>query len=149
MRLLHTRHDHGRQAAARAQSQSHRTGDPGRARGQPLPLYRLPEHRQVDPGGGQGDGPRCRAQGARAGVVEKREDFTMAISQMVGASIKRREDPRLVTGTGSYADDIPQTALAHTHVVRSSAAHAPILGIDTARAKEADRAFAILTGKEP
>src|SRR2546428_4856851 len=30
----------------------------------------------------------------------------MAISQMVGASVKRREDPRLVTGTGSYVTDI-------------------------------------------
>ena len=36
----------------------------------------------------------------------------MAISQMVGASIKRREDPRLVTGTGRYVDDLSQTAVA-------------------------------------
>src|SRR3989440_236555 len=72
----------------------------------------------------------------------------MAISQMVGASIKRREDPRLVTGTGSYVDDIPQTALVHMHVVRSSEAHARILGIETARAKEADGVLAILTGKD-
>ena len=72
----------------------------------------------------------------------------MAISQMVGASIKRREDPRLVTGTGSYVDDIPQTALVHMHVVRSSEAHARILGIETGRAKEADGVVAILTGKD-
>src|SRR5437764_901450 len=67
----------------------------------------------------------------------------MAISQMVGASIKRREDPRLVTGTGSYVDDIQQTALVHMHVVRSSEAHARILGIETGRAKEADGVVAI------
>src|SRR2546429_9917855 len=72
----------------------------------------------------------------------------MAISQMVGASIKRREDPRLVTGTGSYVDDIQQTALVHMHVVRSSEAHARILGIETGRAKEADGVVAILTGKD-
>ena len=72
----------------------------------------------------------------------------MAISQMVGASIKRREDPRLVTGTGSYVDDLPQTALVHMHVVRSSEAHARILGIETGRAKEADGVVAILTGKD-
>ena len=72
----------------------------------------------------------------------------MAISQMVGASIKRREDPRLVTGTGSYVDDIPQTALVHMHVVRSSEAHARILGIETGRATEADGVVAILTGKD-
>jgi carbon-monoxide dehydrogenase large subunit len=72
----------------------------------------------------------------------------MAISQMVGASIKRREDPRLVTGTGSYVDDIPQTAVVHMHVVRSTQAHARILGIETARAKEADGVIAIYTGKD-
>src|SRR5256885_5447992 len=72
----------------------------------------------------------------------------MAISQMIGASIKRREDPRLVTGTSSYVDDIPQTALVHMHVVRSSEAHARILGIETARAKEADGVIAIFTGKD-
>ena len=72
----------------------------------------------------------------------------MAISQMIGASIKRREDPRLVTGTSSYVDDIPQTAVVHMHVVRSSEAHARILGIETARAKEADGVIAIFTGKE-
>jgi len=72
----------------------------------------------------------------------------MAVSQMIGASIKRREDPRLVTGTGSYVDDIPQTAVVHMHVVRSSEAHARILSIETARAKEADGVLAIFTGKD-
>jgi carbon-monoxide dehydrogenase large subunit len=72
----------------------------------------------------------------------------MAVSQMIGASIKRREDPRLVTGTGSYVDDLPQTAVVHMHVVRSSEAHARILSIETARAKEADGVLAIFTGKD-
>jgi len=72
----------------------------------------------------------------------------MAISQMVGASVKRREDPQLVTGTGRYVDDIPQTAIVHMHVVRSTEAHARILGIDTARAKEADGVVAVWSGKE-
>src|SRR5438128_12267279 len=71
----------------------------------------------------------------------------MAISQMVGASIKRREDPRLVTGTGSYVDDISQTAVVHMHVVRSSEAHARILGIETARPREPEGAFRTSTGK--
>src|SRR5438270_12550937 len=72
----------------------------------------------------------------------------MAISQMVGASIKRREDPRLVTGTGNFVEDLPQTAVVHMHVVRSSEAHARILGIETGRAKQADGVIAILTGKD-
>ncbi|HEV3096944.1 MAG TPA: molybdopterin cofactor-binding domain-containing protein [Candidatus Dormibacteraeota bacterium] len=72
----------------------------------------------------------------------------MAISQMVGASIKRREDPRLVTGSGRYVDDIAQAAVLHMHVVRSTEAHARIVSIDTTRAKEADGVAAVFTGKE-
>jgi len=72
----------------------------------------------------------------------------MAISQMVGASIKRREDPRLVTGSGRYVDDISQTAVVHMHVIRSTEAHARILSIETSRAKEADGVIAVLIGKE-
>ena len=72
----------------------------------------------------------------------------MAVSQMIGASIKRREDPELVTGSGRFVDDLPQNAVLHLHVVRSSEPHARILAIDTIRAKEADGVVAIFTGKE-
>src|SRR5256714_2104217 len=72
----------------------------------------------------------------------------MAISQMVGASIKRREDPRLVTGSGNYVEDLSRNAVVHMHLVRSSEAHARILSIETARAKEADGVLGVFTGKE-
>jgi aerobic carbon-monoxide dehydrogenase large subunit len=72
----------------------------------------------------------------------------MAVSQMIGASIKRREDPELVTGTGGFVDDLPQTAVVHMYVVRSTRPHARILGIDTVRAREADGVVAIFTGKD-
>src|SRR5918912_3426027 len=72
----------------------------------------------------------------------------MAVSHLIGASIKRREDPELVTGTGNFVDDQPRTGLVHMYVVRSTQPHARIAGIDTVRAKEADGVVAILTGKE-
>lgn len=72
----------------------------------------------------------------------------MAISQMIGASIKRREDPELVTGSGSFVEDLAQTAVVHMYVVRSTQAHARIAGIDTTRAREADGVLAIFTGKD-
>ncbi|HEY8802946.1 MAG TPA: xanthine dehydrogenase family protein molybdopterin-binding subunit [Candidatus Dormibacteraeota bacterium] len=72
----------------------------------------------------------------------------MAVSTMIGASIKRREDPELVTGNGSFVDDMQRTGLVHMHVVRSTEAHARILGIETGRAKEADGVVAIFTGKD-
>jgi carbon-monoxide dehydrogenase large subunit len=72
----------------------------------------------------------------------------MAISQMVGASIKRREDPELVTGTGNFVDDAPRTSILHMYILRSTQAHARILGIETARAREADGVAAVFTGKD-
>src|ERR671939_305473 len=72
----------------------------------------------------------------------------MAVSHLIGASIKRREDPELVTGTGNYIDDQLRTGLVHMYVVRSTQPHARIAGIDTVRAKEADGVIAILTGKD-
>src|ERR1700682_1568310 len=72
----------------------------------------------------------------------------MAVSQLIGASIKRREDPELVTGSGNFVEDISQTALAYLYVVRSTQAHARIEAIETSRAKEADGVLAIWTGKD-
>ena len=72
----------------------------------------------------------------------------MAISQMIGASIKRREDPELITGSGSFVDDATQTGLLYMHIVRSPHAHARIQGVDTTRAGEAGGVVAIFTGKD-
>src|SRR6202165_1875541 len=72
----------------------------------------------------------------------------MAVSRVIGASIKRREDPELVTGSGNFVDDSSQTALAYLYVVRSTQAHARIEGIETSRAKEASGVLAIWTGKD-
>ena len=49
--------------------------------------------------------------------------------KMMGASVQRREDPRLVSGDGKYTDDLSHTAL-EAAFVRSPHAHARILDID-------------------
>ena len=50
--------------------------------------------------------------------------------QGIGKSIPRREDARLLTGRGQYADDISLPGQAHAYLVRSPHAHASILKID-------------------
>src|ERR671937_135141 len=70
----------------------------------------------------------------------------MAVSQLIGAPVRRREDPELITGTGSYVDDLPSTGVLHMYVVRSPHGHARIQGIETARVREADGVVAVLTG---
>src|SRR5262249_48100264 len=52
-----------------------------------------------------------------------------------GASVPRREDPRLLRGEGRYVDDIKLSGMLHAAFVRSPHAHARIAGIraDAAR----------------
>ena len=53
----------------------------------------------------------------------------------VGQSIPRREDPRFLTGTGRYVDDLTRPGMLHAALVRSPMAHARLTRIDTAAAK--------------
>ena len=65
-------------------------------------------------------------------------------TQMFGAPIQRKEDPRLVTGGGRYLDDLGQNALAAAFV-RSPHAHARITDIDVTDAVEVPGVVAIYT----
>jgi len=58
----------------------------------------------------------------------------MAVKAVLGGSVRRREDPRLVTGTGRYTDDVQPEHRLHAVFVRSTMAHARITGIDTGAA---------------
>ena len=60
----------------------------------------------------------------------------MIYSRYVGARVKRKEDPRLITGAGSYVDDIQPRGLLYVEILRSPYAHARIRSIDTAAAKQ-------------
>src|SRR5579864_8159796 len=53
----------------------------------------------------------------------------------VGAVVKRREDPRLLTGLGQFVDDIPVAGALHAAVVRSTHAHARLVRVDLERAR--------------
>src|SRR3989442_4797565 len=72
----------------------------------------------------------------------------MAISRALGARIKRREDPRLITGTATYVDDVVPPGLLHVAIVRSPHAHARIAAIDVKRARAAAGVVAIWTGED-
>ncbi|HEY9225586.1 MAG TPA: hypothetical protein VIP11_02990, partial [Gemmatimonadaceae bacterium] len=63
-----------------------------------------------------------------------------------GASIKRREDPRLITGQGKFVDDISLPGMTYAAFVRSPHAHAAIRSIDTRRAETLPGVRAVFTG---
>ena len=54
----------------------------------------------------------------------------MAVSAALGGVVRRREDPRLITGAGLYTDDVKPDRCLHAVFVRSPHAHARITGID-------------------
>jgi carbon-monoxide dehydrogenase large subunit len=67
---------------------------------------------------------------------------------VVGQSIKRREDPRLITGEAKYLDDIQLPGLAHAAILRSPYAHARIVSIDTSAAAALPGVIGVYTGKD-
>ncbi|GAA5078884.1 xanthine dehydrogenase family protein molybdopterin-binding subunit [Roseibacterium beibuensis] len=66
----------------------------------------------------------------------------------IGASSKRREDLRFLTGRGRYTDDINLMGQAYVHFLRSDMAHGKINGIDTSEAEKMPGVIRIFTGKD-
>jgi len=66
----------------------------------------------------------------------------------IGASLKRVEDHRFLTGNGHYTEDINRPGQSHAWILRSPHAHARIRGIDTSKAAAAEGVIAILTGAD-
>lgn len=70
------------------------------------------------------------------------------MANIFGTPLKRREDPRLITGNGNYTDDIRLPGMLYAAVLRSPHAHARIKNIDISAAQKAAGVVAVYTGKE-
>src|SRR3990167_3698501 len=102
-------------------------------------------HRLTNPQSPRNNRPAaaCRSQPAK----EKIGRSTMG-EFAIGQGVPRFEDPRLVSGRGSYVDDVVLPRMAHGYVLRSPHGNARILSIDTERAKAAPGVLAVLTGAD-
>ncbi len=69
-------------------------------------------------------------------------------AQGIGASVKRKEDLRFITGQGQYVDDINRPGQSYAVFVRSPHAHATIKNIDISAAKAAPGVLGIFTGAD-
>ncbi|PYT14513.1 MAG: carbon monoxide dehydrogenase [Acidobacteria bacterium] len=67
---------------------------------------------------------------------------------LVGKRIRRREDPRLITGTATYVDDIKMPGMHYATIVRSPHAAARIRSINTKKAAAHKGVIAVFTGKD-
>jgi len=68
--------------------------------------------------------------------------------KIVGARIKRTEDPRLLTGRGAYTDDRQVLRAAHVAFRRSEQSHARIRAIDCTAARAAPGVVAVFTAQD-
>src|SRR5947207_3036829 len=72
----------------------------------------------------------------------------MATPRLMGAEVKRKEDPRLITGRSTYVTDVTPPGLHHVVFVRSPHAHARIRKVDTSKAARRPGVFKIVTGPD-
>jgi carbon-monoxide dehydrogenase large subunit len=69
-------------------------------------------------------------------------------TKVMGAAIKRKEDPRLITGEAKYLDDVKLTGMAYAAILRSPYAHAKIKRIHTTKAANQPGVIAVFTGED-
>jgi carbon-monoxide dehydrogenase large subunit len=72
----------------------------------------------------------------------------MPVSKLVGARVKRREDPSLIRGLGQFVDDVRLPGMLHVAILRSPHAHARIKSLDTNAARHHPGVVAVFTGVE-
>jgi aerobic carbon-monoxide dehydrogenase large subunit len=71
-----------------------------------------------------------------------------ATPRLMGAEVKRKEDPRLLTGTSAYVGDITVPGMQYVAFVRSPHAHATIGKIDASRATARPGVTHVVTGQD-
>ncbi|HEU5430701.1 MAG TPA: xanthine dehydrogenase family protein molybdopterin-binding subunit [Thermomicrobiales bacterium] len=72
----------------------------------------------------------------------------MVLRRYVGAEVKRKEDPRLITGTSMYVDDVQLPGMLHIAMVRSPYPHARIRSIDKSAALAMPGVVDVIDGDE-
>src|SRR4051812_40212956 len=77
-----------------------------------------------------------------------RADATAGVERVFGARIRRKEDPRFLTGRGQYTDDVQVAGTLHAAFVRSPHAHARVLDVNLDAARSHPGVIAVYTGKE-
>ena len=73
---------------------------------------------------------------------------TTATAGPIGARTKRNEDPRLLTGRALFVDDVELPGMLHVAFLRSPHAHARLLSVDAARAKQKEGVVAVITAAD-
>ncbi len=70
------------------------------------------------------------------------------LPNLIGARVRRREDPRLIQGQATYVDDLKLAGMLHIAFKRSDIAHGVIRGIDTGAASAMPGVELVMTGAQ-
>ena len=73
---------------------------------------------------------------------------TPVLPKLVGQRVKRREDPRLIQGLGTYVDDLKIVGMLHAAFTRCDVAHGRIRSIDVSAAEGMPGVEAVFTGAQ-
>ncbi len=73
---------------------------------------------------------------------------TPVLPKLIGQRVKRREDPRLIQGRGTYVDDIKIVGMQKIAFKRADIAHGKIVSIDTSAAEKMEGVEAVFTGAQ-
>src|SRR6266852_5707422 len=98
--------------------------------------------------------PATSTSSMRYGPLRPRQELEPMATTIVkteklsGQRIRRKEDPRLITGTATYVDDIQMPGMHHACVVRSPHAAAKIRSINTKPALDRPGVVAVFTGAD-
>jgi carbon-monoxide dehydrogenase large subunit len=68
--------------------------------------------------------------------------------RIVGTNVLRRQDPKLLTGRGSFVADVKRPRMLHLAILRSPHAHARIMRLDASAARRLPGVFQVLTAVE-
>jgi carbon-monoxide dehydrogenase large subunit len=77
--------------------------------------------------------------------IETTDTDDVRTGDLVGTSVQRREDPRLLTGDARYTDDIQHPHAVHLAILRSQYAHAHIEDIDTSATETHNEVLTVYT----
>ena len=72
----------------------------------------------------------------------------MTRARLIGSAVRRVEDPRLVTGAGTYIGDLSPTGMLRAEFVRSQYANARLNSVDTTAALAMPGVLAVFTGAD-
>ncbi|MGB1613215.1 MAG: xanthine dehydrogenase family protein molybdopterin-binding subunit, partial [Candidatus Puniceispirillaceae bacterium] len=70
------------------------------------------------------------------------------MNQGIGASVRRKEDKKFITGKGRYTDDINRNGQLYAYFIRSDVAHANIKNINVNAAAKCEGVVAVYTGED-